>query len=267
MNRQQRRDRRKGRAVSKSQNVPDQPSFPVSIALVTGANKGIGFEIARGLGARDVLVLLGSRDDSRGKKAAAQLLAEGINAQPLELDVTDRISILSAAAQIEAQFGRLDILVNNAGVNLEAGAKPSAVDLAAVRRVYDVNVFGVIAMTQAMLPFLLKSQRGRIVNVSSGLGSFGWNTDPERSPHLPLLLGYNSSKSALNAITVQFANELRGTHIKVNAACPGYCATDMTSHLGTRTAQQGSATPIRLATLPDDGPTGGVFDDNGPVPW
>jgi NAD(P)-dependent dehydrogenase (short-subunit alcohol dehydrogenase family) len=238
-----------------------------TIALVTGANKGIGFEIARGLGAQGKVILLGSRDDSRGKKAAAQLIAEGIDARPLELDVTDRFSILSAAAQIEAQFGRLDILVNNSGVNLEAGAKPSAVDLSAVRRVYDVNVFGVIAMTQAMLPLLLKSPRGRIVNLSSSLGSLGWNTNPPLSAHFPLLLGYNSSKSALNAITVQFAKELRGTSIKVNAACPGYCATDMTNHSGSRTARQGSMTPIRLATLPDDGPTGGVFNDDGAVPW
>ena len=247
--------------------MAEQQIFPNPIALVTGANKGIGFEIARGLGAQGSIVLLGSRDDNRGKKAAAQLLAEGINAQPIELDVTDRISILSAAAQIEAQFGRLDILVNNAGVSLESGAKPSVVDLAAVRHVYDVNVFGVIAMTQAMLPLLLKAQRGRIVNVSSSLGSIGLNTDPERSTQFPLLVGYNSSKSALNAITVQFAKELRGTRIKVNAACPGYCATDLNGHAGPRTAQQGSVTPIRLATLPDDGPTGGLFDDNGPVPW
>ena len=247
--------------------MPGQQNSPNTIALVTGANKGIGFEIARGLGAQGSVVLLGCRDDDRGKKAAAQLLAEGINAQPLELDVTDRISILSAAAQIEAQFGRLDILVNNAGVSLEAGAKPSRVDLAAVRRVYDVNVFGVIAITQAMLPLLLKSKRGRIVNVSSSLGSLSWSTDPELSTHFPLLLGYSSSKSALNAITVQFARELRGTRIKVNAACPGYCATDLTNHAGPRTAEQGSKAPIRLATLPDDGPTGGVFNDDGEVPW
>ena len=143
--------------------MAEQQIFPNPIALVTGANKGIGFEIARGLGAKVSVVLIGSRDDNRGKKAAAQLLAEGVKAQPLELDVTDRISILSAVAQIEAQFGRLDILVNNAGVSLEGEAKPSVADLAAVRRVYDVNVFGVIAMTQAMLPLLLKSPRGRIV--------------------------------------------------------------------------------------------------------
>lgn len=238
-----------------------------TIALVSGANKGIGFEIARGLGAQGSLVLLGSRDDTRGKKAAAQLLAEGIDVLPIELDVTDKISILSAAAQIEAQYGRLDILVNNAGVSFEAGAKPSVVDLGAVRRVYDVNVFGVIAVTQAMLPLLLKSPRGRIVNVSSGLGSLGWNTDPELAAHFPLLLGYNSSKSALNAITVQFAKELAGTPLKVNAACPGYCATDLNGHSGPRTPKQGSATPIRLATLPDDGPTGGLFNDEGVVPW
>lgn len=238
-----------------------------SIALITGANKGIGFEIARGLGTQGATVLLGCRDDNRGKKAAAQLLAEGIRALPIELDVTDRFTLLSAAAQIEAQFGRLDILVNNAGVSLEAGAKPSVADLSSIRRVYDVNVFGVIAVTQAMLPLIRKSARGRIVNVSSSLGSIGLNSDPDRSAPFPLLVGYNSSKSALNAITVQFAKELRGTPIKVNAACPGYCATDMNGNSGPRTARQGAMTPIRLATLPDDGPTGGLFNDNGPVPW
>ena len=238
-----------------------------TIALITGANKGIGFEIARGLGAQGATVLLGCRDDSRGKKAAAQLLAEGFRAIPIELDVTDRFTLLSAQAQIEAQFGRLDILVNNAGVSLEAGAKPSAAELSKIRRVYEVNVFGVIAVIQTMLPLIRKSARGRIVNVSSSLGSISLNSDPERSAPFPLLAGYNSSKSALNAITVQFARELRDTAIKVNAACPGYCATDLNGNSGPRTARQGAITPIRLATLPEDGPSGGLFSDDGPVPW
>jgi NAD(P)-dependent dehydrogenase (short-subunit alcohol dehydrogenase family) len=241
-----------------------------AIALVTGANKGIGFEIARGLGAKGVVVLLGCRNDTLGKAAAQKLCAEGFQSQPVLLDVTDGPSIQSAAARIEAQFGRLDILVNNAGVALEPLTKPSLVALDLVRRVYDVNVFGVMAVTQKMLPLLLKSERGRIVNVSSSLGSIALATGTGQrgdAAFMPTILGYNSSKSALNSITVQFANELRGTAVKVNAACPGYCATDLNGHSGPRSPQQGAQTPVRLATLPDSGPTAGFFNDEGAVPW
>jgi NAD(P)-dependent dehydrogenase (short-subunit alcohol dehydrogenase family) len=236
-----------------------------TIALITGANKGIGLETARGLGKGGSTVLIGSRDAGRGQKAAKELEAEGIRAQAIQLDVTDSASIQAAAKQIAAQFGHLDILVNNAGVLLDRGHTPSAIDLDTVRRTYDVNVFGVIAVTQAMLPLLRKSAAGRIVNLSSTLGSIGTVGNP--SFNWPPMLAYCSSKSALNAVTVQFANELRGTKIKVNAACPGYCATDINGHSGPRTAQQGAMTPIRLATLPEDGPTGGMFDDDGSIPW
>jgi NAD(P)-dependent dehydrogenase (short-subunit alcohol dehydrogenase family) len=236
-----------------------------TIALITGANKGIGLETARGLGKGGSTVLIGSRDASRGQKAAKELEAEGIRAQAIQLDVTDSASIQAATKQIAAQFGHLDILVNNAGVLLDRGHTPSAIDLDTVRRTYDVNVFGVIAVTQAMLPLLRKSAAGRIVNLSSTLGSIGTVGNP--SFNWPPMLAYCSSKSALNAVTVQFANELRGTKIKVNAACPGYCATDINGHSGPRTAQQGAMTPIRLATLPEDGPTGGMFDDDGSIPW
>ena len=237
-----------------------QPSAG-AIALVTGANKGIGFEIARGLGAMGIVVLMGCRDEERGRKAAEKLKAEGIQAHSIRLDVTDRDTIRSAAEKIGAQFGRLDILVNNAGA-YEEGAKPSEVDLDVVRRVYETNVFGAIAMIQAMLPLLLRSERGRIVNVSSAVGSLA------QADKYHMLLAYNTSKTALNGVTVQFARELRSTPIKVNAANPGWCSTDMTRNQNApRTAQQGSITAIRLATLPDDGPTGGFFGDDGPVPW
>lgn len=236
-----------------------------TIALVTGANKGIGLEIARGLGRSGSLVLIGSRDAGRGQNAVKDLEAEGIRAQVIQLDVTDSASVQSAAKHIAAQYGHLDILVNNAGVLLDRGQLPSTIDLDTVRRTYEVNVFGVIAVTQAMLPLLRKSAAARIVNLSSALGSIATVGDPRFN--WPPTLAYCSSKSALNAITVQFANELRGTGIKVNAACPGYCATDMNDHSGPRTPRQGAATPIRLATLPDDGPTGGLFDDDGSVPW
>jgi len=239
-----------------------------AIALVTGANKGIGLEVARELGERGAIVLLGCRDERLGSSAAATLRAEGLDVRPVVLDVTDEATIQAAASRIQSEFGRLDILVNNAGVALDFMAKPSEVPLDTVRRVYEVNVFGVIAVTQAMLPLLKKSERGRIVNVSSTLGSIGIaaKRDPS-SAFLPTILAYNTSKSALNSATVQFANELRGTPIKVNAACPGYCATDLNRHSGPRTARQGAQTPVRLATLPDDGPTGGFFNDEGPVAW
>lgn len=242
-----------------------------AVAVVTGGNKGIGLEIARGLGTRGITVLLGARDEKLGSAAAATLRAEGLDVRPLRLDVTEGATVEAVASWIESEFGRLDILVNNAGVALERMSKPSETALEAVRRIYDVNVFGVIAVTQALLPLLRKSDRGRIVNVSSTLGSIGMAAAKDGSggnaAFLPTILGYNSSKSALNSVTVQFANEFRGTALKVNAACPGYCATDLNGHSGPRTARQGAQTPVRLATLPEDGPTGGFFNDDGVVAW
>lgn len=238
-------------------------------ALITGANKGIGYEIARTLGQRGVTVLLGCRDKTLGAKAVRRLQCEGIQADVVQLDVTDLQSIRSAAAYLESHFGRLDILVNNAGANQEvgvAGMRPSLTDLSVVRRTYEVNVFGVIAMMQGMLPLLLKSKAARIVNMSSHLGSLSEASSLNRDAR-PLFLGYCSSKSALNSITVQFANELRDTPIKVNAACPGFCATDMNGNRGSRSAREGALVPVRLAMLADNGPTGSLFDEQGVVPW
>ncbi|HTR36409.1 MAG TPA: SDR family oxidoreductase [Bryobacteraceae bacterium] len=239
--------------------------FQGAVALITGANKGIGFEIARGLGARKIVVLVGARDEGRGKAAADKLKGEGIDARAVPLDVTNPDSIARTAQWIKDQFGRLDILVNNAGI--ADWGKPSDVDLAKVREVYDTNVFGPMATTQAMLPLLRQSPRGRIVNVSSHLGSMAAASDPESPISQFLALGYNTSKSALNSMTVQFANELRRTPIKVNAICPGYCATDINGNSGPRSAAQGAVVAIKYATIPDDGPSGGYFDDNGAIPW
>lgn len=240
--------------------------FESAIALITGANKGIGYETARGLGAKKIVVLIGARDAAKGEAAAAKMKAEGIDARPVPLDVTNKNSIAQAARWIEAQFGRLDILVNNAGIG-EWGSRPSDADLAKVREVYDTNLFGPMAVTQAMLPLLRRSRHGRIVNVTSSLGSLQMAADSKSPISQFLALGYNTSKTALNSMTVQFANELRDTPIKVNAVCPGYCATDINNHSGPRTAAQGAAASIHYATLGDDGPTGGLFDENGPVPW
>ena len=240
--------------------------FQGAIALITGANKGIGYEIARGLGARKIVVLIGARDEARGQAATTKLKGEGIDARFVQLDVTNKETILRASQWIDDQFGHLDILVNNAGIG-EWGFKPSDVDLAKVREVYETNLFGPMAVTQAMLPLLRRSQHGRIVNMSSSLGSLTMATDPQSPISQFLALGYNTSKTALNSMTVQFANELRGTPIKVNAVCPGYCATDINNHSGPRNAAQGAVAPIQFATLGDDGPSGGVFDENGRVAW
>lgn len=246
--------------------MPNVELFQSDVALISGANKGIGFEIARGLGAKKIKVLVGARDEARGLAAADKLKAEGADARFIQLDVTDSATIQHAAQWIEKEFGRLDILVNNAGV-AEWGTKPSTVDLAKVREVYETNFFGPVALTQAMLPLLGKSKHGRIVNVSSSLGSLTLSSDLN-SPFADFLaLGYNTSKSALNSMTIQFAKELKDTPIKVNAICPGYCATDINGNSGPRSAAQGAAAAIQYATLGEDGPTGGYFNEEGRIPW
>ena len=236
------------------------------IALITGANKGIGKEIARQLGAQGMTVLLGARDLGRGEEAAAELTAGGADAHAVRLDVTDAASIEAAAHQIESEYGRLDVLVNNAGIAIDGGPA-SALDVDTLRRTYETNVFGVFAMTKAFLPLLKKSEAGRIVNHSSGLGSLTQNSDPNWGFAGVKPLAYNSSKAALNMMTVVFAAELKDTPIKVNAADPGYTATDLNQHSGPRTIEQGATAAVRLATLPADGPTGGYFDEDGVVPW
>jgi len=236
------------------------------IALVTGANKGIGFEIARGLAEQGLKLLVGARDATAGAAAASALREQGLDAEPLQVDVTDAASVRAAAAAIEAAWGRLDILVNNAGISLGKASLPSEADLDEMRRVYETNVFGVVAMIQAMLPLLRKSAAGRIVNMSTGLASLTLTRGPEAPMGFSRLLAYNSSKTALNAVTVQFANELADTPIKVNAANPGLCATDLSEGKG-RPPSEGAKVAIGLALLGADGPTGGHFGEAGAVPW
>ncbi|MCV3214534.1 SDR family oxidoreductase [Plectonema radiosum NIES-515] len=237
------------------------------VALITGANKGIGLEIARQLGVQGITVLIGARDEKRGQEAAQKLHAEyNIDARAVQLDVTDNSTIEAAAKHIESEFGKLDILVNNAGIAVDR-VPPSQLDMEVLRRTYDTNFFGVFAVIKAMLPLLRQSDAGRIVNMSSGLGSLVQNTDPNYEYAQMKILAYNSSKTALNAMTIQFAHELKDTSIKVNSADPGYVATELNANSGPRTVEQGAIAPVRLATLPDDGPTGGFFDENGVVPW
>jgi NAD(P)-dependent dehydrogenase (short-subunit alcohol dehydrogenase family) len=235
-------------------------------ALVTGANKGIGLEIARGLGELGYTVWIGSRDQHRGEAAAAELRHDGLDARFVSLDVTSDASVAAAAERLGSETNRLDALVNNAGISTGWGP-PSEDMIADVRAIYDVNVFGAIRVTQAVLPLLKASTAPRIVMISSSLGSLAWASDFDAPMAQVNLLGYNSSKSALNAVTVALAKELAPLGFKVNAGCPGYTATDLNQHSGSRTPIQGAAIGVRLATLPDDGPTGGFFDDAGTVAW
>jgi len=237
-------------------------------ALVTGANKGIGRETARRLAALGMTVLVGARDRERGESAVAGLRAGSPDVHLVILDVADEASIARAAADVTARFGRLDVLVNNAAISAGSGP-PSTQSVAAMRELFATNVFGLVAVTQAFLPLLERSPAARIVNVSSSLGSLELAADPDdvNARQGGPLFSYAASKTVVNAFTVRLANELRAKNIKVNSACPGYVATDLNKHRGVRTVQQGAEIIVRLATLADDGPTAGFFDDAGPVRW
>lgn len=240
------------------------PSRPV--ALVTGANKGIGREIVAQLAGLGMTVLLAARDPERRAEAVAALRAAGGDVHPIALDVTDPASAPAAAAQIEAEYGRLDILVNNAGISGGYGQPPSTADPEVVHNVFDTNVFGVLRVTNAMLPLLIRSPAARIVNVSSTVGSLAVMTDPDGPlAEMPASAAYVPSKTALNALTIQYAKDLAKAGVLVNAACPGLCATDFTHGHGDRTAAQGAAIAVRLATRPEG--TGGFYEDAGRIPW
>lgn len=235
------------------------------IALITGANKGIGRETARQLGALGHTVWLGCRDVDRGTRAADELRAAGIQAHFVQLDITDEASVGAAVAHVEAQSGRLDVLVNNAGIGSGLQSPPSEEDLGSIAGVFEVNFFGTMRVTQAFLPLLRKSKEARIVMISSGLGSISLTADmtaPIWSLHAT---GYSASKTALNMFTVKLAKELLNEGIKVNAACPGSVATDMGGEWAPKTVEQGAVIAVRLATLGWMGPTGGFFHDgDGP---
>ncbi|MFI7426937.1 SDR family oxidoreductase [Micromonospora sp. NPDC049836] len=239
-----------------------------TIALVTGANKGIGYEIAAGLGALGWRVGVGARDEQRREAAVAKLRADGVDAFGVPLDVTDDASVAAAARLLETEAGGLDVLVNNAGVTGGGRQRPGDVDLATVRTAVEVNVIGVVRVTEAMLPLLRRSASPRIVNMSSGVGSLARQSASEGEHQTgPLSVAYSPSKSMLNAVTIQYARALADTNILINAGCPGFTATDLNGFRGVRTPQQGAAIAIHLATLPDDGPTGGYFEDAGVIPW
>ncbi|MFC7487277.1 SDR family oxidoreductase [Knoellia sp. CPCC 206453] len=232
-------------------------------ALVTGANKGIGYEIAKGLGAQGWSVGVGARDDARREAAVEKLRAEGVDAFGVPLDVTDEASVAGAVLLLEERGG-LDVLVNNAGITGGMPQEPTVVDLDEIRTVVETNVIGVMRVTNAMLPLLRRAGSPRIVNMSSSVGSLTLQSAGDVGP---IAAAYSPSKTFLNAITVQYAKELKDTNILINAGCPGYVATDLNGFRGFRTAEQGAGIAIHLATLPDDGPTGGYFDDAGVIPW
>jgi NAD(P)-dependent dehydrogenase (short-subunit alcohol dehydrogenase family) len=239
-----------------------------SIALITGANKGIGFETARQLAREGVHVIVASRDAVQANAAAKRIAEEGGDAESLVLDVTDASSIEAAAAGVEREHGRLDILVNNAGIMLDAFDKaPSEQGLDLWRRTFDTNLFGVVATTNAFLPLIRKSQKGRIVNVSSILGSMAANVDPQTTFYNFKIPAYNISKSALNAWTVHLAYELRETAIKVNSAHPGFVKTALHGVDAPMSPEEGARTSVRLALLDRDGPTGSFFHGEELLPW
>jgi NAD(P)-dependent dehydrogenase (short-subunit alcohol dehydrogenase family) len=234
-------------------------------ALVTGANKGIGYEIAAGLARLGFRVGVGARDTGRRDEAVEKLRAEGLDVFGVPLDVTDDASVAAAATQLD-QEGGLDVLVNNAAITGGMPQEPSQVSAEQILEVVDTNVVGVIRVTNAMLPMLRRSGSPRIVNVSSTVGSLTLQTAQAEAVG-PISAAYSPTKTYLNAITIQYAKELADTPVLVNAGCPGYVATDLNGHRGTRTPEQGAGVFLELATLPDDGPSGTFRDESGTLPW
>ncbi len=235
------------------------------VALITGANRGIGFETARELGEQGMIVILGSRDLEKGKAAAAKLTAKGITAEALKLDVTDEADNTAAFDYIEKQHGKLDILVNNAAIVLKD--RSPYVQIEALREIFDINFFGLVDLTQKLLPLIKKAPAGRIVNVSSVMGSLTLLSDPKSWIYDLKTFAYGSSKTAVNAFTVCLAHELRDTKIKVNAADPGWVKTEMGGPGALLEVSEGGKSSVRLATLPEDGPTGSFFRVEQEFPW
>ncbi|MFB9981977.1 SDR family oxidoreductase [Mesorhizobium kowhaii] len=240
------------------------------IALVTGANKGLGKEVARQLGKRGMRVYVGSRDQMRGEATVAELVADDLDAHLLPLDVTSDESVTAAADILAEHEGYLDVLVNNAGI---LAARPAfEIDAADMSRTYETNVFGVVRMIHTMLPLLRRSQQPRIVNIASTTASLTLASDPTTMfGREDTIVAYASSKAAVTMLTVQYGNAFRRSadhaHFKINTATPGYIATDLNNFSGNRTVEEGATIVVDLATLPDDGPSGGYFNDAGVVPW
>ncbi len=235
--------------------------------LITGANKSIGFETAREMGMLGYRVWLGSRDESLGTLSVSRLLADGIDARLVILDVRDIDSIRAASERVLEEDGKLDVLINNAGISGAQPIAPSEQDIGDIQNVYDTNVFGPIQVTQAFLPLLKAAQKACVVMVSSGLGSLTWTSDPAHPYSRVDAMGYNSSKSALNAVTIAFSKEFAAFGIRVNAVDPGYTATDFNGHSGYRTVAQATSGIVWLACLDSSAITGKFFFDQESAPW
>ena len=236
-------------------------------ALVTGANKGLGLAISRGLAQAGLSVWMGARDRTRGEEAVRALRDEGLDVRFLEIDVADDESVQRAAKVVEGEIGALHVLVNNAGIILDLATQPSELSMADVKATYEVNLYGPIRVTQAFTPLLKAAGDARIVMMSSGVGSLTLITDPTSLFSTVNLLAYTSSKVALNAVTVSFAKEFEPFGMKVNAVEPGHVRTDLNGNSGFLTPEEGAQTAIKMATIGSDGPTGGFFGSHGRQPW
>ena len=243
------------------------PNSEKRVALVTGANKGIGFEIARRLAGQDITVLVGARDEQRGTDAQAKLSSPGWDVHFVLLDVTNALTIEAAVGRIKDDFQRLDILVNNAGIMIDAHTGIAELSIATLQNTLETNAFGPLMLSQACIPLMKANKYGRIVNMSSTLGSLtdmAGSDSHDAKVHSP---AYRLSKTVLNGITVMLAAEMRGSNILINSACPGWVRTEMGGSQAPLSPEQGADTPVWLATLPDGGPTGGFFRDRRPIPW
>jgi NAD(P)-dependent dehydrogenase (short-subunit alcohol dehydrogenase family) len=239
------------------------------VALITGANRGIGLETARQLGKEGVTILAAARELSKSEAAVAELKKEGIDARPIKLDVDNPADYKAAAEKIEKEFGVLDILINNAGIMLDGrkGNETSTTSPEVLQKTFGTNFFAVVALTQTLLPLLKKSKAGRIVNLSSILGSNTLHATKGSFIYDAKTFAYDASKVALNSFTIHLAHELQGTKIKVNSAHPGWVKTEMGGEGAMLEIEDGAKTSVALATLPDDGPTGAYIHMGEALPW
>jgi NAD(P)-dependent dehydrogenase (short-subunit alcohol dehydrogenase family) len=237
------------------------------VALVTGANRGIGFAIAERLAHAGLTVIMGCRNESRGSAACDQLTGQGLDAHFTLFDVTDATTVQSAVARTADRFGRLDVLVNNAGIMIDSHTGILELDRALLQNTLETNAYGPLLLSQACIPVMRRHAYGRIVNLSSTLGSLADTVNPDSSLAEVGSPAYRMSKTLLNAITALLARELRGSNILVNSVCPGWVRTNLGGPQAPLSPDQAAATPVWLATLPDDGPTGGFFREHQPIPW
>jgi len=239
------------------------------VAFITGGNKGLGLETARQLGKQGIAVIIGARDLEKGAAAARALKSEGIHAEAIRFDVTDPAGYQAVYDYLDQHYGRLDILINNAGIMREGLGRNTTTSISVqdLHDTFDTNFFGVIQLTRTLLPLIRKSPAGRIVNLSSILGSLALHADPGSPIYNAKSFAYDASKAALNAFTIHLAHELRDTKIKVNSAHPGWVKTDMGTDAAPMEISDGAKTGVRLATLPDDGPTAGFFHLDQTLPW